>query len=170
MLNGYHNNFLDQFFKIYTNIGDGLFSVAIFILLFIAARRLLAVEVLLAYAISGIISPICKNIFATPRPKSFLQQHHIEYAYINSIDLIGNTSFPSGHTISAFALATILALNAKNKWLGLFYFATAALVGYSRIYLGVHFPEDVLGGSFIGVITSLCIYRYFTYSYNGRLK
>ena len=170
LLNSYHNNLLDQFFKIYTYIGDGLFSVAVFLLLLVAGRRLLAVEVILCYAISGIISPICKNIFSTPRPKAYLQQHNIDYIYSNSIELAGNTSFPSGHTISVFALAAILAFNAKNKWLGFFLFLAAAIVAYSRIYLGVHFPEDVLGGSVIGVITSLFVYRYFAYSYKGKLK
>lgn len=170
LLNSFHNSLLDHFFKIYTYVGDGLFSVAVFILLLITGRRLLGVQVILAYAISGIISPICKNLFATPRPKAFLLQHNIDYIYIDNIELVGNTSFPSGHTISVFALAAILSLNARNKWLGFLFFSAAALVGYSRIYLGVHFPEDVLGGSVIGVLTSLLVYYYFTFSYKGKLK
>lgn len=170
LLNNYHNKAADWFFDIYTNVGDGLFSVAVFIILLLAGRKLLAIEVLLAYSLSGIVSQICKRFFATPRPKTFLLQHHIDYAYSNSIELAGNTSFPSGHTISAFALAAILSLNAKNKWMGLWYLIAAILVGYSRIYLGVHFPEDVLGGSVIGVITALLIRHFFAQYYKGNLK
>jgi membrane-associated phospholipid phosphatase len=66
-------------------------------------------------------------------------------------------SFPSGHTTSAFALATTIAIISKDKKIGLFCFILAALTGYSRIYLGQHFLEDVGFGSLLGVGTT-CIY------------
>jgi membrane-associated phospholipid phosphatase len=71
---------------------------------------------------------------------------------------VGFASFPSGHTTSVFALATMLALLEKNKRTNVVYLLVAVAVGYSRIYLGQHFLNDVLMGSTIGMLTSLVIY------------
>jgi undecaprenyl-diphosphatase len=60
-----------------------------------------------------------------------------------------DSSFPSGHTTNAFAAAYVLAALAAEPavvWWGL-----AAAIGYSRVYLGVHYPLDVLGGALIGI-------------------
>ena len=58
-------------------------------------------------------------------------------------------SFPSGHTITAFAAATAIAF-AGPRWLGWSAFALAAIIGFSRLYLYVHFPTDVLVGAVLG--------------------
>ncbi len=58
-------------------------------------------------------------------------------------------SFPSNHAVNAFAVAMILALLVpRGKW---WFFLLAALVGYSRVYVGVHYPLDVIGGAVIGI-------------------
>jgi undecaprenyl-diphosphatase len=59
-------------------------------------------------------------------------------------------SFPSNHTANVFAAA--LVLRYSYAWLRSFVFLIAMVVGYSRVYLGVHFPLDVAGGAFIGLI------------------
>jgi membrane-associated phospholipid phosphatase len=62
-------------------------------------------------------------------------------------------SFPSGHSAGAFSLFFMISLilSGKRKFLGVFLFLLAMLTGYSRIYLGQHFPVDVYAGSIIGV-------------------
>ncbi len=62
----------------------------------------------------------------------------------------GNWSFPSGHAAAAFAGARMMA-RCLPRWQVLWYFL-AGLVGFSRIYLGSHYPGDVTTGSFLGVI------------------
>jgi undecaprenyl-diphosphatase len=60
-------------------------------------------------------------------------------------------SFPSGHTAAAFAIA--LAMFGAVPWLAPVLIVVAIVVGYARMYLGVHFPVDVLAGTFIGIFT-----------------
>lgn len=71
----------------------------------------------------------------------------------------GSYSFPSGHTAAAFSTATSLSL-AFPKWYVIApSFLYAGLVGYSRMYLGVHYPSDIFGGIIIGVGSSFLMYK-----------
>src|SRR5690606_16926546 len=74
-------------------------------------------------------------------------------------DHAGKYSFPSGHTSSAFATATILSLSYKKWYVTGPSFLYAGLVGYSRMRLGVHYPTDVLGGLIIGVGAGLLTWK-----------
>lgn len=62
-----------------------------------------------------------------------------------------DASFPSGHTSTAFALATNLSIQYKKWYIAVPCYAWAASVGYSRMYLGEHYPTDVLAGAAIGI-------------------
>jgi undecaprenyl-diphosphatase len=64
-------------------------------------------------------------------------------------------SFPSGHTATAFAGATVLSALVPRA--GPAFYVLAAAIGYSRLYVGVHWPLDVLGGAVIGVATALLL-------------
>ena len=75
-------------------------------------------------------------------------------------------SFPSGHTAIAFAAGTMwAAIIPKMRWV---FFAVAGLVGFSRVYLGVHFPFDVLYGAVLGTVVSVYVARMFGYSTKQR--
>jgi undecaprenyl-diphosphatase len=65
------------------------------------------------------------------------------------VELPSTSSFPSGHATVSFACATVLALAVPRLRAPLF--ALAALIAYSRVYVGVHYPFDVLGGAALGV-------------------
>jgi len=74
-------------------------------------------------------------------------------------------SFPSGHTIFLFSLAT--ATYFFNKKLSYFIFISGFIVGVARIMGGVHYPSDILGGIILGIITGVIVYKIFSYFYNN---
>ena len=79
--------------------------------------------------------------------------------YIPVIPPVGDPSFPSGHTSASFAAATaIYALN--RKW-GIVAYVFAAIMGFSRLYLGVHFPTDVAAGALLGIVAAKVVIKLF---------
>jgi membrane-associated phospholipid phosphatase len=158
-LNSIHNLYLDTFFQNYTLLGDGVFSIAIFLILLLAERAALAMQVITGYLFSGIISQVLKYAFHAPRPHTIISNNEYPY-FIEGVTHTGMTSFPSGHTTSVFALGILLALNTSDKRFSLIYLVTAIITGYSRIYLGQHFLADVLAGALIGTLSALVVYWY----------
>jgi membrane-associated phospholipid phosphatase len=158
-LNSIHTLYLDTFFQNYTLLGDGVFSIAIFLILLLAERSALAMQVITAYLFSGILSQILKRAFQAPRPHAIISNAEYPY-FIEGITNTGMTSFPSGHTTSVFALATILALNTTDKRFSFLYLVTAIITGFSRIYLGQHFLADVTAGALLGTFSGLLVYWY----------
>ena len=88
-----------------------------------------------------------KYIVNRPRPYN-------KYPELTHVETENTPSFPSGHSSSAFALATSLSLNYPKWYVVVPSMAWAGLTGYSRMYLGVHYPTDVLAGAVLGVGTS----------------
>ncbi len=68
-----------------------------------------------------------------------------------------DSSFPSGHTLYAFGAATILMI--YNRWLGIAGYIFAILMGFSRMYLYMHFPTDVLFGTIFGIVFAVTAYK-----------
>lgn len=154
-LNQIHSSILTTFFEAITFLGDGWFSIvlALGILILSKKNKELAFIILLAYISSGIFSQIIKNLIDSPRPKVYFEVHQLHY-YIDTFatSRIGYRSFPSGHTASIFALATVFSLYCKKTTICIFAFVMSVFVGYSRIYLGHHFLIDVLFGAIIGIV------------------
>lgn len=100
---------------------------------------LLGVQITSALAVSTIL----KYSINRPRP-------YDEYSFINNKGYDQTPSFPSGHTSSAFATATSLSLAWPRWYVMVPSYVWAAGVGYSRLYLGVHYPSDVLAGALVG--------------------
>jgi len=165
-LNPYHQTTLDNFFVYVTFLGDGLFSITIFLILLLLRRYSQACQLMTAFLVSALFAQVLKNVFSMPRPKEFFAPGQYAY-FINGVTLRGFSSFPSGHTTSVFALATLLALFEKNKKWNVLYLLGAVAVGYSRIYLGQHFLGDVLVGSFIGVSLAVLVHWLFSKKFHS---
>jgi membrane-associated phospholipid phosphatase len=155
-LNQQHSYPGDLFFRYFTHVGDGLFMLAVGVVLIGLGKRKLGIMMLIAFVASGLIIQSIKKFKPEPRPGRYFTQidriHKVE-----DQPLTGNNSFPSGHTTTAFAFFSMLAFSSRVYGMQLFYFILALLVGYSRIYLGHHFFKDVYVGSIIGFITSLIV-------------
>jgi membrane-associated phospholipid phosphatase len=154
----------DFFFKWITLLGEGWAYGAVVIgLLFFNRRHSLLV---LATGLTVmLVSFLSKQVFSQDRPLAVLRSLG-QVDQINFVDGVvvhsGATSFPSGHTMAAFALFALLAFLVKDKkWAALAFFLLALAVGMSRIYLVQHFMKDVYAGSIIGVGLAVAAYAAF---------
>jgi membrane-associated phospholipid phosphatase len=109
-------------------------------------------------AVSGIAANIVKFILGRARPGLFFHEGIYGLDWFNAAHAW--TSFPSGHSATAFSVAAALVLLYPGT-APLFYGA-AAIIAFSRIFLGQHYLSDVIAGSFLGIATSIFLYhRYF---------
>lgn len=159
-LNHQHSWFGDLFFKYYTHVGDGIFAIFLVLMLFAFGKRKLPLLIILSFLVSGLFVQIIKRIEQRPRPGLYFEKTAFVHAVDGSLHK-GRNSFPSGHATTAFATASLLALATQRKRLQFIYFFAALLAGYSRIYLGQHFFEDVLAGMILGTCCSIGIAYLF---------
>jgi membrane-associated phospholipid phosphatase len=106
----------------------------------------------LSILVAGAIGSTLKIMIHRPRPFK-------TYDFIRAKDGVGPHSFPSNHTAFAFAIATSLSMTFPKWYVVGPAYLFAGLAAYSRLYLGVHFPVDVLGGIVIGVGSSLLVWE-----------
>ncbi len=161
----------DQFFRFWTNLGDGAVWVIVG-LLFLAYRRKLLPLCFSAVIISTLIVQVTKNLIfpLVPRPTKAISELALIHT-VPGVELHTMNSFPSGHTTTAFAVFLLACLVIPKRWVVLAGFIYALLVGYSRIYLAQHFPLDVGAGmlaAVISVLLSITIQKRFSTSTAGR--
>ena len=139
-----HGPTLDAIFKAITFMGEEEFFVIILPLIFWCVDFAGGARLALAFLLSPYINTVLKDLFAHPRP----------FELDPAVKLHDATGYglPSGHSQSAVVLWGIVASGFRKAWLWIVAISLMALIGFSRIYLGVHFPTDVLGGWAVGAI------------------
>ena len=146
---------LTPFWKVITFLGNGgwFWLVLAAGLLVCKKTRLTGIAALLSITVGFLLTNVLlKNIVARPRPFD---------AYTEIISLITKPtdfSFPSGHTCASFACALILFRMLTKKF-GIPAVILAGMVAFSRLYLGVHYRGDVLGGFLVAVFASTLVYH-----------
>lgn len=147
---------LTNVLKFITNLGSAIPIIIFCVVLFIIpkSRTTIAFPISITLIVSTILNSILKNLFLRERPNILRLVQESSY------------SFPSGHSMSSAALYTILILvtlkyienNYKRNILCVFFACMPIITGLSRIYLGVHYAGDVLGGWLLGASVAVLVY------------
>lgn len=120
-------------------------------------RLLMVGSVALLFMLSDfVVSSFIKNVVCRPRPSHDPAVMDL-LSYVNGYRG-GAYGFPSNHASNGFAAATFLALLLRNRWVTLSAFLWAVGSCYSRMYLGVHYPTDILCGAMLGIVFAIIIF------------
>lgn len=159
--------FLNKFFTFFTSIGDtGLIWIVLGIILLIPKKTRRGGIIMLLCLLGGYIinDILVKNLVHRPRPYNSIDQ------LVILVKPLASYSFPSGHASSSMCCACALTMLYGKK--GAWAFIPAVLIAFSRIYCGMHYPSDVIGGMFLGALVGLILSYLFIHklSLNLALK
>lgn len=155
-----HNFIFNIFFSFFSQRGS---SIAIWFMILLLLMILEEVKdhkfllfLVIVIFLTFLTDVTLKEIVKRPRP---CQVKTKVYMNLSPVSCPADFSFPSGHTMTAFAAAVVFTyFQRKRKWL---FFTVAVLISYSRIYLGVHYLSDVLAGAIIGLFIAIVILKFF---------
>jgi len=136
---------LDWLFKTLTFLGSEGFFLILMPFVYWCVDRVLGIRLIVLLLSSVAINTVVKVLAAQPRPFQFDGR-------VKAITTETTFGFPSGHTQSSTVVWGLLGRKARRWWFWTIAVALVVGVGVSRMYLGVHFPTDVLGGLVIGLI------------------
>ena len=151
------NDFLDIIMRAFsTTMNGGLLAIVlcVFLLVFKRTRRIgiiATIALLTSFLINNLL---LKNVVARTRP----------YDAIEGLILIAKKpkdySFPSGHSANSFVVAGAITwcLSKGRKWIGILLLAVCAVIAFSRLYVGAHYPTDVIFGTLSGILISIAVY------------
>jgi undecaprenyl-diphosphatase len=115
--------------------------------------------IIIAITLSDQISVFLKNSFERPRPCHAVELEDIVHLVKGHCG--GKFGFVSSHAANSFNIALLSLLLIRRRWFSVTIIIWAAVVGYSRIYLGVHYPGDILCGSLLGALIGWGIYNLY---------
>lgn len=140
---------LDRMMPLLTHLGGTAFSImACLVLMFFFRTGHLGRDAAIAMTVSHAAVQLVKKFCPRPRPYLTVPEANLWEALV-----LKDYSFPSGHTTASFAIAVTLTLN--HPFLGLALLPLAAFVGFSRVYLGLHYPTDILTGAILGTVSAM---------------
>jgi undecaprenyl-diphosphatase len=172
MLNGGHTPFENQFFWLFSGKIVWIPLVIVFIAVLFYKNKsrwketllILSAIVLAVTFCDQFASGFCKPFFSRFRPT-----HHPEF--MDDVQTVfdyrgGKYGFISSHAANAFGFVTLTSLIFRYKIYTILLFLWATVNAYSRIYLGVHFISDIIGGMLAGVFLGWMVYRIYIFAYN----
>ncbi|MBB5196969.1 phosphatase PAP2 family protein [Anaerocolumna cellulosilytica] len=151
-----HTPIVDRFMIFITNLGNSgiVWIVIAFLLLLFKKTRPIGIVLTLSLSLQFLLGErLLKPFFERPRPFLFYTDFEPFIRGPKSF------SFPSGHTMSSFTATTVIFY--YNKLAGIMSLLLAALIGFSRVYLFVHYPSDILGGMLLGFFTAMAVIAVF---------
>jgi undecaprenyl-diphosphatase len=171
-LNSFHSPFWDQ--VMYTISGKIIWiPLYISILVFVGIKYkrkfiIIILFIILAATLADQTSVLFKNLFERLRPchEPSLQG----LVHLVKGECGGKFSFVSSHATNSFDVALLSLLFIKRRWFTISIIIWALIIGYSRIYLGVHYPGDVICGSLLGALIGWSIYQLYVLTDNRILR
>jgi undecaprenyl-diphosphatase len=171
-LNGGHTPFENQFFWLFSGKVVWIPLVMVFLAVLFYKNKARWKETLLILSSIIIVVAFCDQFsssFCKPFFHRFRPTQHPEF--MNSVQTVfdyrgGKYGFISSHAANAFGFATLTSLLFRYKIYTFALFLWATVNSYSRIYLGVHFISDIIGGIVAGILFGLLVYRLYIFSYN----
>ena len=127
----------DYLFGIWTNAGDGVMWLVVLIIILRMKRKDVLPLIISGFVVSTVITQVFKYFIIPDELRPYT-----------------TSSYPSGHTGTAFSFYLLFCLIFHKKWWIWAGFTGALLVGYSRVYLAQHFPLDVAGGIIVAIVTA----------------
>lgn len=170
-LNGFHTPFWDSFMWIYTAKLTWIPMYAAILYVVLKNFRpstsifiVIAIALTITYA-DQVCATLIRPLVERMRPSN-PNNPISEFIHIVNGKRGGRYGFPSCHAANSFALAFFLMFLFKNRFLTLFILFWAALNSYSRVYIGVHYPGDLIVGMLVGFSGALLFYALFRYSFH----
>lgn len=139
-----HGPVLDAAFKAITSMGSEQFYLFLLPLIFWCVDFATAEQLAFGFVFSAYLNVELKHLFKSLRPFALDPTVKLHYGW--------NYGLPSGHAQSAVVVWGIIARSFRKTWLWILAILLMMLIGFSRVYLGVHFPTDVLGGWMVGAV------------------
>jgi undecaprenyl-diphosphatase len=167
-LNSFHADWLDP---IMMQVSNKLFWIPLYLLLFCIVQRRFGWKNMGWFALLVALT----ILFCDQLSSTVLKQYFARYRPCNNLDLKGMVhtfhghcgsgfSFVSGHAANYFGLTTLLASFMKKRNATILLLTWAALIAYSRVYLGLHYPADILFGGLLGVVIGRMLYQLNGYT------
>ena len=170
----YGEKLWDTVFIFFTFLAEESFLLIAVFIIYWCINKKLGEYILLSMYVTLSSNGIIKDLVRRPRP--FLTTGYEEIRYIkvdhflvNTVKLDTSFSFPSGHSQCAGSFYTALMFWIKKKWAYVAFPILILGIMTSRVYLGVHFPTDVLFGALLGILSSIISWWLFNKYYQKRL-
>lgn len=151
------NPFFDYLNIAMTYLGSDVFALGVLLALVFLPKdvfRPFAIQAAVTLTVSTIVVQVLKRVIRRKRP--FVLSKNLRSIRIG----VDPYSFPSGHTCAAFALAMSISLLTGSPTIRLLFLLLAFGVGFSRVYLAVHYPSDVIAGALIGSFFALIVHLF----------
>jgi len=136
-------------------------GILFLILLIWKKNRLMIISAGISVVLSRLVVAEIIKIFSH-RARPYVSLEAINKLVLENGDF---KSFPSGHATIFFAIA--MAIYFFNKKLGIIFFISAIIISIARIFVGIHWPSDIIGGAVIGIISAVVISKLFFKKYYG---